>query len=233
MFAKSVKFYDAIYHFKDYAAGSEEIHKLIQQNLPETKTILDVACGTGKHLENLQKHYEVEGLDINRDMLDIARKRCPGVMFHEGDMAEFALGRSFDVVTCLFSSIGYAKTLEKMRSAVYCMAHHLKPKGLLLIEPWFTPRTYWTDRITGNYVDEPELKIAWMYASKIAGRVSILDINFLVGTPNGVEHFIERHEMGLFTHEDYIAAINDAGLDVAYDLKGPFKRGIYFGLKKP
>jgi len=233
MFAKSVKFYDAMYHFKDYTNASEQIHTLIQRHLPRAKTVLDVACGTGKHLEQLQHHYDVEGLDINKDMLKIASNRCPGVPFHEGDITRFDLGRIFDVVTCLFSSIGYVKTPEKMHSAVSCMSRHLRPGGVLIIEPWFTPETYWTGKITANFVNEPELKIAWMYTSELAERVSIFDIHFLVGTPQGVEHFVERHEMGLFTHQEYIAAFNDAGMHVLYDSESPFGRGIYVGLKKP
>ena len=66
-----------------------------------------MACGTGRHVELLRKRYEVEGLDISGEMLEAARARCPGVVFHQADMRTFALGRRFDVVTCLFGSIGY------------------------------------------------------------------------------------------------------------------------------
>ena len=84
MFTKSARFYDALYRFKDYGAAADQLHALIQQRKPGAKTLLDVACGTGKHLEQLQTYYRVEGVDINSEMLDIARGRCPDVPFHLG-----------------------------------------------------------------------------------------------------------------------------------------------------
>ena len=230
MFARSAQFYDALYHFKDYAAAAEQLHTLIQETCPGATTLLDVACGTGKHLEYLRAYYRVEGLDLNAKLLEIARKRCPGVLFHQGNMVDFSLDRSFDVVTCLFSSIGYVKTIDNLEQASSTMARHLKPCGMLFVEPWFSPENYWTGRLTANFVDQPGLKIAWMYVSELQGRISIADIHYLVGAPQGIDHFTERHEMGLFTHAEYLKAFRKCGLDVRHDPTGLFGRGIYIGV---
>jgi ubiquinone/menaquinone biosynthesis C-methylase UbiE len=231
MFTKSAQFYDALYHFKDYAAASTQVDELIQQRHPEAQTLVDVGCGTGKHLDQLRHHYQVEGLDLSHELLAIARERCPGVSFHKGDMVNFDLGHSFDVVTCLFSAIAYVRTLENLQRAVACMSRHLQPGGLLIIEPWFSPENYWLGRITANFFDDPELKIAWMYTSEIEGNVSIFNIHYLVGTPKEVTHFTERHEMGLFTPVEYTSAFQLAGLSVEYDAKGLFGRGMYIAQK--
>lgn len=229
MFVKSARYYDALYHFKDYPAAAEQVHRLIQHHRPGAATLLDVACGSGRHLEWLRSHYRVEGLDINAELLRLAAERCPGVPLHQADMVDFSLGRSFDVVTCLFSSVAYVKTAERMRRAVGSMARHLTPGGLLLIEPWFTPEQYWTGTITSNYVDQPDLKIAWMYTSERRDGVSVLDIHYLVGTPEQVEHFTELHEFGLFTHEEYLDGMRSVGLTVDHLPGGVFGRGMYVG----
>jgi SAM-dependent methyltransferase len=232
MFSRSAEFYDAIYNFKDYAASVEKLRLLIQQACPHATSLLDVACGTGKHLYYLRNYYSVEGLDLNAELLQTARQRCPGITFHQADMVDFHLGRSFDVVTCLFSSIGYVKTLENLGKAISSMAHHLKVDGLLVVEPWFTPENYWKHRVTLNHVEQPELKIAWMYVSEAEGPVAITDIHYLVGTPKGVDHFVERHELGLFTHEQYLEALRNCNLEVQYDPIGLFSRGMYLGFKR-
>lgn len=231
MYARSARFYDALYHFKDYAAASEQLHTMIQDLRPGARSLLDVACGTGKHLEWLRSHYEVAGLDLSADMLDVARSRCPDVALHQADMADFELHRTFDVVTCLFSSIGSVKTLPNLRRAVACMADHLRPQGVIIVEPWFSPDTYWTGRITANFVDQPDLKIAWMYTSEVEGRISIMDVHYLVGTPTSVEHFTERREVGLFTNEEYLDAFRRAGLDAEHRPQGLFGRGVYVARK--
>lgn len=229
MFTGSARYYDALYRFKDYEAAVERLCEVLRSAHPSARSLLDVGCGTGRHLEHLRERYEVEGLDLNEDLLGLARERCPDVPFHRADMQSFSLERRFDVVTCLFSSIAYVKSVPAMQRSVASMVRHLKPGGVLVVEPWFTPETYWTGTITANHVDEADLKIAWMYTSEREDGVAVLDIHYLVGTPEEVEHFTERHELGLFTREQYEGAIRQEGLDVDFDPDGLFGRGLYVG----
>jgi SAM-dependent methyltransferase len=229
MFTKIAAYYDRLYHFKDYAGAAARVREHVLQRVPTARTLLDVGCGTGQHLGHLSGTFEVEGLDLNPDLLQVARERCPGVPLHQGDMASFALPRRFDVITCLFSSIAYVRTPERMRATVANFVRHLAPGGLVLVEPWFTPESFWSDTLTGNVADHGDLKIYWMYTSRREDRLSVLDIHYLVGQPSGVEHFTERHEMGLFTHEEYLAAFRHAGLEPQHDPVGIFRRGLYLG----
>jgi ubiquinone/menaquinone biosynthesis C-methylase UbiE len=233
MYKKSAEYYDALYHFLDYEKSSERIHSIIQKDNQNAKSLLDVACGSGKHLEYLCKNYMVEGFDFNPDLLEIARARCPGVPFHQGDMVNMKLNNKFDVITCLFSSIAFVKTVDNLFKAVTRMALHLKPNGLLFIEPWFYPENYWVGKVTANFVDQKDLKIAWMYISEIQDKVSVLNNYFLIGTNERIEYFTELHEYGLFTHEEYSDAFYQAGLHLKYEYKNSFGRGngIYIGKK--
>jgi len=232
VYQRSAPFYDAINHFVDYAAQARQLRELVGRHAPGARTLLDVCCGTGRHMEPLRAHYEVEGLDINPDLLEIARRRCPGASLHRADMADFDIGHPFDVIVCLFSSIGAAKTLERMQQAIACMERHLCSGGMLVVEPWFSPESYWVGRVTANFTDQPDLKICWMYKTEIEGRVAFSDVHYLVGTPGGVEHFSERQELGLFTDDEYRAAFRQVGLEVEYDPHGLNRRGMYIGLKK-
>ncbi len=127
MFTKSAAFYDALYAWKDYAGETARLRELIRQHKQtDGTTLLDVACGTGQHLHFLQNGFEVEGLDLDEGLLAIAREKHPGIRFHHADMLRFDLGKQFDVVMCLFSSIGYVQTVPKLRRAVQNMSAHLK-----------------------------------------------------------------------------------------------------------
>ena len=57
-------------------------------------------------------------------------------------------------------------------------------------------------------VDEPELKIARMTISGREGRLAIMNFEYLIGTPAGIEAFSERHEAALFTDEEYRAGVH-------------------------
>jgi ubiquinone/menaquinone biosynthesis C-methylase UbiE len=234
MYNLSAEVYDAIYaaNGKDYAAEAGKLHELIQQyKTSPGNTLLEVACGTAEHVRYLQKEYQIEGLDLSQEMLEAARNKFPDIPFHQGDMADFELDRRFDVVTCLFSSIGYTKTLERMRQSVLTMSQHLNPGGLLVIEPWFTPDTWHPGAAHATFVDQPDLKIARMNISEGEGRLSWFELHHLVATHEGIRYFTERHELGLFTHEEYMGAINKAGLGAHYDPDGLTGRGLYFGQK--
>jgi trans-aconitate methyltransferase len=232
MFTLSARYYDLIYGFKDYRGEAEKLAKIVQEKGRSSgRSLLDVACGSGHHLEYLVEWFVVEGLDLAPDLLELARERLPGVPFHQADMADFALERQFDVISCLFSSIGYLKTLERVRQAVECWVKHLTPGGVLLIEPWFTPENWHPGSVHALLVDQPELKIARLSTSMVEGRLSYFDFHYLVATSAGTEHFVERHEMGLFETEEQLEILTQAGLQAEYDPDGLTGRGLLIGRK--
>ena len=234
MFSRSAQYYDAIYlnQGKDYAAEAGKVEALIgQYKQAPGNTLLDVACGTGLHLQHLQDKYQVEGLDLDEKMLAVAREKLPGIPLHHASMVNFRLARTFDAIICLFGSIGYAKTLPHLEEAITSMRRHLKPGGVLIVEPWITPENWSPGKTYAQLVDQPELKIARMSISTGRERLSTVDFHYLVGTPEGIEHFTERHELGLFTDEEYLNAFHKAGLETIHDPVGFTGRGLYIGTK--
>jgi SAM-dependent methyltransferase len=228
LFSRSARIYDAIYaSIRDYPREAAELDRLIQGRRPGARTLLDVACGTAAHLEHLAGKYEVEGLDLDPEMLAVARERLPNGTFHQADMADFDLGRRFDAVVCMFSSIGYVKTEARLRGAVAAMARHLEPAGVLVVEPWLSPEVWREGHLGGVFVDEPELKIARMNLAEREGEISSFEFEYLVGTPAGIERFNERHELGLFTVDQHLEAFRAAGLEAEHDPEGPMGRGLY------
>jgi ubiquinone/menaquinone biosynthesis C-methylase UbiE len=232
LYDRSAEIYDAIYSFKNYEKETAKLHELIQQHKRSPgNELLDVACGTGGHIAYLKRNYSVEGLDISPLMLRLARKKHPDVVFYRRDMTNFRLTKEFDVVTCLFSAIGHVKTRRRLDLAVRAMAHHLKPGGVLVVESWPTPKQWQIGRLGANFVDEANLKIARFGISKARGRLSVQDLHHLVATPNRIQHFVERLEMGLFTHDEYLDTFRQAKLETAYDPEGLMGRGLYIGTR--
>lgn len=220
MYRLSADHYDAIYAWKDYAAEAEQIRDLAaaRRGRPGGR-LLDVACGTGRHLEHLRTQFDAVGLDLEPGLLTEARRRLPGLPLHQGDMRDFDLGERFDVVTCLFSAIGYVRTRAGLKRALGSMARHLAPGGLLVVEPWFTPDRWRTGSVHLSTAEAPELRIARACTSETRGTVSVMDMHYLVSTPEGTRHFKERHSLGLFTVDEMRAGFRAAGL--AADLLEP------------
>jgi ubiquinone/menaquinone biosynthesis C-methylase UbiE len=233
LYGLSARYYDLIYNWKDYERESEKIHRLIQKHKKTRgRDLLDVACGTGNHIAYLRKLYHVEGLDINPYMLSQARKKFPDVKFSKGDMRNFRLKRQFDVVTCLFSAIGHLKNGRQLVQAFRTIATHLKPGGIYVLEPSFSPDKWDGRRIGANFVNQSRLKIARMNISERKGSTAILNMHHLVASPKGIEYFVEHMEMQLFKQEEYHNAFNRANLRiVVYDKNGLEGRGLYLATK--
>ena len=229
MFTESAEFYDAIYSFKDYAAEARTIADHVRSLRPAARTILDIACGTGEHARRLaeQQGFEVDGLDLDPGLLRAARQKHPAGRFFEADMCEFTLERRYDVILCLFSSIGYLVTLERVTRALVCFRQHLAPDGIVLVEPWFGPgglNTTRTFRMSGTHRG---VRVTRSSRNQVEGRISRLHFDYEFDGPDGVQHASEVHELGLFTEEEMGDNFQRAGLKATFDSKGLTGRGLW------
>ena len=111
------------------------------------------------------------------------------------------------------------------------MASHLEPGGVLVVEGWLTPDEWNEGHLSLVRVDLPNLKIARMGFSRSDGHICTLELHHLVGTPAGVEHFVESLLVSLFTVQQYIDSFQAAGLDVQHDPVGLRGRGLYVATK--
>jgi len=220
--------YDLEYSFKDYAGESDALERIVRARNADAATLLDVACGTGKHLEHLRTRFACEGTDLDDGLLEVARRRIPDVPLHRADMRDVDLGRRFDVVTCLFSAIGFVGGPEGLSAAARTFARHLNPRGVALIEPWLTPDAWLQNRPHLLTHEEPDLVLARATVSGLRGeRISTTEMHYVVATPAGVEHFVEHHDLYLFTNDEMRAAFEAAGLGVDYDPDGLIGRGLW------
>jgi len=234
MYTRLAELYDVIYAKKDYANEARLLHGVIERcaRTPraEKRTLLDVACGTGVHLSRLREWYDVEGIELSPWMLDVARRRLPDVPLHQYDMRHFDLGRRFDAVTCLFSAIGYMRSVSELRRAIGTMTRHVLPGGLVIVEPWLTPDRFIDGHRSGEVAEGGSTTVARLCVSRRDGDVSMLEMHHMVASESGVERFFERHELRMFTHEQYLSAFIAAGLVAVFDAEGLTGRGLYVGL---
>jgi SAM-dependent methyltransferase len=232
MFSESAEIYDLIYgEFKDYRAESGQVAEMLREVHPAAHSVLDVGCGTGQHASFLgdEHGYRVDGLDIEPSFLELARGRCPEGTFFQGDMAEFHLQRRYDVVLCLFSSIGYVKTSTRLASAARCLWEHVTPGGVAVVEPWFPPGGFTGGSVRLHTVEKEDLKICRISRSEVRDRVSWIEFQYLVARPGEIRHLREVHELGLFTDTEMREALESAGFEILHhdDAGFPGDRGLF------
>ena len=173
------------------------------------------------------------GMDLEPGMLRVARRRLPGVPLFRADMRAFDLGRRFDVVVCLFSSIGYMRNRGELRAAIRSMAAHLVPGGLLVVEPWLRREVFRPRTVHSSLEKSDTVHVARMVSSRRRGSMSVMDMHHLAGTRSGVRHFVEHHELWMAPDVEYRAAFAAAGLTAAREPAGLTGRGLWIAKKAP
>jgi SAM-dependent methyltransferase len=128
--------YLRIYQHRDESEAERAID-LIATHVPDRQiqTVLDLACGAGRHSKALCERWWTVGLDLSASLLRVARRDAPEAPYVRADMRELPFAdESFDLVVNLFTSFGYfeddrehARVLARVREA-------MKPRGTFVID---------------------------------------------------------------------------------------------------
>lgn len=122
-------------------------------------------------------------------------------------------------------------TVPRLEQALKNLERRTLPGGLVVVEPFISPDDWRDGSLHAAFVNQPDLKLARMNINRREGHIGVIDFHFLVATPAGIEFFTERHDLALFTHDEYLGAFAAAGLNVTYDSEGLAGRGLYLGVK--
>ena len=143
LYSKYARYYDIIYREYQEKTVPAQINflKEIFEEHSERKVeqILDVACGTGSiPIKLASMGYKVTGVDISREMIEIARKKAESknvaVKFEVKDMRNLDYKDKFDAATCIFTSISYNTSMEDMIKTFSGIYRALKAGGLFIVD---------------------------------------------------------------------------------------------------
>lgn len=123
--------YEAAYERR--AAAGEDVHgeaNFVMLRSPGS--VLDAGCGTGRvGRELFRRGVAVVGVDVDAEMLETARRRCPKVAWLRADISTLALGREFDLVLMAGNVINFCPP-DRRREAIVHLARHVRPGGALV-----------------------------------------------------------------------------------------------------
>jgi ubiquinone/menaquinone biosynthesis C-methylase UbiE len=208
------EYYDTFYlkRRKDYEKEAKILKDIIgKSRSKKSGTLLDVGCGTGEHLKHLSLDFDCTGLDINRRMIEMAKSKVPDAEFQVANMMDFRFRSRFDVIICLFSSIGYVQSFYNLVKTLENFFRHLNDTGLVIVEPWVFKKDFKKGHISLDTIEEDELKFVRMARSRISGSTWFIYMHYLVGKNEEIKHFSEVHKMLALDHQDYVEAFKSSG----------------------
>jgi len=127
----------------------------------DSRSILDLGCGTGELTTALSEDRDVVGVDPAAAMLDIARERPEGdrVEWVEADARTVRLGRHFDLILLTGHAFQVFLTTQDQRAVLATIAAHLAPGGRFIFDsrnPAYRSWENWTKRAGSRQIEHPE-----------------------------------------------------------------------------
>ena len=223
--ADYAQYYDYFNQGKEYTSEVDFLESVFKKYNLKGKSILDIGCGTGLHMQELSKRgYSLTGLDLSPEMIDLAKKRNPSAEFHIADMSNFSLHKKFDIILCLFSAAGYLTQNEQIESFFQCCKNHLNPEGILLLDVWnglAVMHELPTSREKIAILAEKNLKIVRRSFPTLDVKNHCNTVKFVVSvfelsTGNLITTYEENHKVRFFFPLELKKYLADAGFELLH-----------------
>ena len=184
------------------------------------KKIIDVGCGTGLLAVKLAKAGAlVTGVDLSRDMLNIAEKRARDLSlkidFLEKPMQEIEGQEQYDAAVIAIDSLNYLPDRKSVLNTFIGIHSVLKSGGMLMFDVHSTfktdvifmegPFTYESDRV--SYI--------WNTEEGDEEHSVLSELSFFVKEESGLyRRFNERHVQKTFSVFDYVDLLQKGGFTI-------------------
>ncbi len=217
VFGDYSKYYDLLYKDKDYEAESEYIASL----LGDSKKILELGCGTGKHASLLgKKGFDIFGIDFSETMIERAKKL--GVKCEVGDVRTFRTDDVFDSVISLFHIASYQNTDEDVKNYFKTASIHVKKGGKFIFDLWYKPAVL-TQRPEKRVkeLENDEIKVVRYCTPEHLEDKNIVKVHYKIDITNkktGNQQVVEEtHSMRYFSSEDVEKFAKEAGFKIVLE----------------
>jgi len=229
------KVYDIMMEYADYDGWKEIVEEKIERYGNSPKTVLDLGCGTGEVLIRLTPKYEMTGVDLSKEMVDIAKEKTDAASFYVQDMRELKLKQKHDVVISLFDTINHLISLKGLKKTFQSVWNNLEEEGIYIFD--VVTRELMDEMFPGgNFIDDRgEIMIIWEHEYDEDEEIDYVDTTFFVKQENGLfKKITEEYVKKIFTVDEIINTAKEVGFQVVEveENDGLAGERIFFTMKK-
>jgi SAM-dependent methyltransferase len=131
----TVKYYDIVYRDWISEKLTEKELGLIRSICPVNGSILDVGCGSGRHLIPLAKEgFKIKGIEPIHEFISLTRSKYPQVDITNCTFQKYQSLETFDLIICMwnaFHQIAYSK--DEAINALSKMKKLMKSNGKIIL----------------------------------------------------------------------------------------------------
>lgn len=221
VYNKFAEIYDSLMTDVPYDKIADIIDKKIKEHNIKNNIVLDLACGTGTLTSKLlKKGYELIGADASAEMLNVAREKCPEVLFLNQSMDDFELYGTVGTIICCLDSINYLTDAESLDETIRLCNNYLEPDGLLIFD---INTEYKFENILSDNIytyDNDNVFYVWENDYDESEKLCDFYLTFFVKEGEKYSRFEEVHTERAYSEEEIEKALSKNGFEVIEKLDG-------------
>ena len=218
---KFAEIYDDLMTDVPYEEIADIIDKRIKEHNIQNNIVLDLACGTGTLTSKLlKKGYELIGADASAEMLNVAREKCPDVLFLNQSMDDFELYGTVGMIICCLDSINYLTDAEALDETIRLCNNYLEPDGLLIFD---INTEYKFENILSDNIytyDNDNVFYVWENDYDESEKLCDFYLTFFVKEGEKYSRFEEVHTERAYSEKEIEKALSKNGFEVIEKLDG-------------
>lgn len=196
----------------DYDKWCDYIENIFTINNISPDSICELACGTGNITGRLQRRgYDMTGVDISSDMLEIAAEKVGVSSLICSDMSKLNLSENYDAFLCMIDGLNYVITPKAVVNTFKCVKSRLRKKGVFIFD---VSSEYKLKNVIGNETFiHSDYDIFYSWQNRYIEKYNLSDmlLNFFVEKKGCYDRFEERHLQRGWTKCQMIKMLKMAG----------------------
>ena len=221
VYSAFAELYDALMDDVPYNEIANLIEKQIKEYKIQNPMILDLACGTGTLTGLLkEKGFDMIGADLSSEMLQIAQRKNPDVLFLNQSMDDFELYGTVGAICCCLDSVNYLTDDGALDRLFRLCNNYLEPDGLLIfdINSEYKFKHILADNIYSY--DTGNIFYSWENFYMEEEKLCDFYLTFFVKNGETYRRFDETHTERCYSQSEVCDALNQNGFSVEKILDG-------------
>lgn len=220
--------------FREIANKHQDIEQVLDflyAVIPEKSSVLDVACGAGRHAVPLSlKGYRVTGIDYSdaqiKEALKYARKMKASASFLVRNANSFKMSEKFDYAICMWTTI--AEEPMQYEKVIKNVFNSLKSGGSFLIDNKNWPKGLAGKKVVKNYkMNSDNGDMSWTMTDRFTEnfriRESVVRINKKIYEDLCLTRTLSVDELGIALKA---AGFKNVKIYPEYNKKNPLNKAV-------
>ena len=189
------KVYDSLTDDVGYGKRCDYIEQIFSRHASAKPSLIaDLACGTGSVcLEMDKRGYDMIGIDISPDMLNVAAEKSQGtnILYLNQDICDFELYGTVDAALCLLDSVNHLTDDGDIERLFALLKNYLNPKGLFVFD--VNTKHKFEKILSDNIYTYETDEVFYVWENNYEDEICDMYVNFFVKGEEGYSRIEQAH----------------------------------------